>query len=548
MRVRLLAVLVLAGLLLAGPLLVPSPVRAQEKASKPTLVLRLDSLDELIAHARYLASLSEQEEPLKQFEGLLKAKTGPKGLMGLDTKKPIGLYGSLQTELTDSQLVLMLPVSDEKAVLDFLEKLDFKAEKGKDGLYTVHIEAIPLPAIFRFANGYLYGTIKASEKQEEGLAKAGLPRPESILSAAPGDALVLTANLDAIPAPLKKMVVTQASLQLSRAADENPARKETEAQKEFRLALIDQAGAGFKSLVNDSETLTLRVQLDRKKHDIAATLTLQPRAGSDLARTIKGMVAENSVGASLGASEAAMRGSLYLALPERLRKTLADVFKEGFQAALAKESNPEARKAASALRDAFEPTASSGVFDLGFAFQGPGKGGRFTIVGGARVEGGAKFEKALEDALAKLPADKKKELTLNADKAEGVNIHKVTPDRVDDYAKQVLGDGPFYFAIREDAVLFTLGENALGALKNALARKPALGQPAEVELNMAGVARLMAREQKAAPEIANKVFTEKGSDRIVLRVEAGGKLEVKLSTKAQVLAFGALLDKARKER
>ena len=65
---------------------------------------------------------------------------------------------------------------------------------------------------------------------------------------------------------------------------------------------------------------------------------------------------------------------------------------------------------------------------------------------------------------------------------------------------------------------------------------------------MARVARLMGREEKAAPEIAKKVFTEKGSDRMMLRVTAGGELEVKLSTRTQVLAFGALLDKARKEK
>jgi hypothetical protein len=460
------------------------------------------------------------------------------------------LYGTLQTELTESQLVLMLPVSDEKAFLDFLEKINLKAEKGKDGLYTVQIENIPLPAIFRFANGYLYGTIKYGEKQEEGLAKARLPRPESLLEAAPGNLLVLTANLDAIPAPLKKEVVIQFALQLSRAAEENQPRKETPAQKEFRLALMDEIGASFKTLVNDSETLSLRVHLDREKHDIAATLTLQPRADSGLARNIKGLVAEQSVGASLGAgaSGAVMRGSIYLAVPERLRKHLADVFKEGFQSALAKESNPDARKAASALLEAFEPTTGAGVFDLGLVFQGPGKGDRFTIIGGARVKGGVAIEKAIKDALAKVPADKKKELTLDADKAEGVNIHKVTPDKLDDNAKQLLGDGPFYFAIRDDALLFTLGENALGALKNALAQKPALGQPAQFELSMAGVARLMGREEKLAPEIAKKVFTEKGSDRIALRVTAGGQLEVKLSAKAQVLAFGALLDKARKEK
>src|SRR5262245_57417550 len=137
MRSRLFPGLPLAGLVLA--LSAPAPARApvpdKKPESKPAVVVTLKSLDELIADARYLFALVDKEEEGKQLEKFLKSKTGPKGLEGVDPKKPIGLYGTLGTKgLADSHGVLLLPIADEKAFLKMLENLDLKPEKGKDGL------------------------------------------------------------------------------------------------------------------------------------------------------------------------------------------------------------------------------------------------------------------------------------------------------------------------------------------------------------------------------------------------------------------------------
>src|SRR5262249_50731727 len=133
MRTRLLPWLFLAGLALALP---GARGRADTKAGdtepatpfKGALVLRIKPIDDLIADARYVAKLAGREEETRQLEKLLKSKTGPKGLEGIDTKKPLGAYGVLQPKFDESQGVFLLPIADEQTFLKFLETMDLKTE------------------------------------------------------------------------------------------------------------------------------------------------------------------------------------------------------------------------------------------------------------------------------------------------------------------------------------------------------------------------------------------------------------------------------------
>src|SRR5205823_6294284 len=115
---------------------------------EPTVLVRLKSLDGLIADARYLVEMAGKEEEAKQAEGFLKAFTGPKGLEGIDTTRPIALYGYLKAEAPESPFALMLPVADEKALLDLLERQGYKRKKGEDDIYEVALPNSPLPAFY----------------------------------------------------------------------------------------------------------------------------------------------------------------------------------------------------------------------------------------------------------------------------------------------------------------------------------------------------------------------------------------------------------------
>src|ERR687885_438540 len=130
MRTRLLPWVALLGLAAVVRPAWPS----EDGAARPTVVVRLGPLDRLTADARYLVELAGREEVGKQLEGLVKSRTGPKGFEGIDTGKPLGLYARVGDKgLADSTVVALLPIADQAAFLDFLDRLEVKAERGKDG-------------------------------------------------------------------------------------------------------------------------------------------------------------------------------------------------------------------------------------------------------------------------------------------------------------------------------------------------------------------------------------------------------------------------------
>src|SRR5262245_43643335 len=133
-----------------------APAAAQEP---PTVLVRVAPLDEITETAGYVAALADQEEAAKQFLGLMKALTGPKGLEGIDTKKPWGAYGDISAAALDSPVVILLPIADEETFLGALKsRFGLEPKKGGDGVYKQEIPGAPVTAYFRFANGYVYAT------------------------------------------------------------------------------------------------------------------------------------------------------------------------------------------------------------------------------------------------------------------------------------------------------------------------------------------------------------------------------------------------------
>jgi hypothetical protein len=507
------------------------------------VVVRIKAIDDLLADARYLVKQAGREEEAKQFEGMLKARTGPKGLEGIDTKKPMGLYGSVAGRLDQSQAVLLVPIADEKTFLEFLDSVDLKPEKDKTGLYTLQLPNSPFPVEGCFANGYLYASVKFSDKV--GLpAKDKLPLPATVLAGGEG-ILSVTANIDRIPMQLRKVGISGSSLQLGNLKEEAPPG-ETEAQKKLREEILDEAAEQVKLVLTDGQAVMLKLDVDRKSHDLSLSFSFGSKPGSPLEKELTELGKMKSVAPGLAGKNSAMGGFLHLSVPKKLLKALGAVVDEGFEKLLEKV-DPGAREVLTPLAEALKPTAKEGTLGLGVSMRGPAKDGKYTLVGSLGLTDGESIEKAIKKVVDKLPEEAKKPIKLDADKAEGVNIHRITPEHLDAQVKEVLGDGPMYFAVRKDTLFVSAGDNALDAIKQTLALKPKAGGPIELELSLSRIAKLMTKEHPTAPEAAKKAFTEEGSDKVRLSVTGGSKIEVRLNVKSAVIAFAALLDKAKKE-
>jgi hypothetical protein len=513
---------------------------------KPAVVLRVDAVDNLDEQGRYLAELLGKGEEYKQFVATLKEKTGPKGLQGLDAKKPVGLYATVSKELLKSDVVVLLPIVDEKAFVKTLEKIPLKVEKGDDGLYTVKPESIPFveKVMFRFANGYLYATVKANAYPGAKLDKESLPKPEDVLAEGTGSLAALTLNLDQIPNEFRDLALTQVSQHLAAARDkEGPG--ETKAVKTLRLAVLDEAGDQIKSILKYAATLSLRVDLDRKTNDASVALKLTPEAGSKLAKDIASMKPASSLSGSVSAADSAARLAVHLTLPERIRAVIGPAIDDAFKDALENEPAEKKRELAKGALDALKPTIKAGVLDAALDFRGPGAKGKATVLFVAAVKDGQGIEKAIRKAHDSLPKEARDNFTWNAEKVGDVNIHKGTFPAGNKVYEFLMGDGPGYVAYRDDALFLTMGEGSLPTIKDAIKAERRSGKVLDASVAVKRLVPFVLVGGDQLVKIANKVFKAEGDDGVTLNLTTGKALELKLTAKTPILTFAREVDGAR---
>src|SRR5262245_30669397 len=96
---------------------VPVVRAADARELAPAFTLQVRSLDEILDSVKYLATLAGKEEEAKQLDGLVKARVGPKGLEGVDTKRPLGMYSILRGSVN----IALIPIASEEAFLSLLE-------------------------------------------------------------------------------------------------------------------------------------------------------------------------------------------------------------------------------------------------------------------------------------------------------------------------------------------------------------------------------------------------------------------------------------------
>jgi len=231
----LLRKLLLAPVFLLAVLAIP--VRADDSApTEPTLLVRIQSIDGLMANGKYIAALAGQEEAATQFEKMLPSFLGPKGLAGtgLDTKQPIGLYGVLTPGVQDSVIVVMVPVTDEKSFVDALNdhlgKFNVTPNKGNDGVYTVGVPGLPFEAYFIVADKYAYITVRDKDPILPGKRFSAA----KLLKGDDNTVLSASLRLDLIDKSLKQLALGQLENQMA-AAKERKGPNETEAQTKLKI-------------------------------------------------------------------------------------------------------------------------------------------------------------------------------------------------------------------------------------------------------------------------------------------------------------------------
>jgi len=517
-----------------------TPTAVVAKADKPALILRVAALDTLIADVFHLAKVIGREDEVKQAETLLKNFTGPKGIEGLDTKKPWGVYGKIGPSGIDSEGVVLLPIANQKVFLEFLNKVGQKPEE-KEGLYTLNVDSSPFPLFFRFHNGYLWGTLR----DENSIAVKNLPDAAELLSPEKTGAMSLTFDFSAVPQQLRTMVLDKIDEGLKQAKEKAPAN-ESETEKRGRLAGIDLSGELFKQVLTDGGETIAKIDLDRRNDEMLVEFSFAGKPGSTLAKNLASMGARKGLVASLPGSDSAYFVGFNIGLPESLAKLAADGFKQGFNDAMAKDpqNDPKKKELASKLYDILLPIFEKGIFDLGVDIRGPGPKNKYTIIGGIAVPDARKVEALIKQLRTDVP-ELATVIELDVAKSDKATYHRLAIDPLPKDIVQIVGNSPITLGFTADTVYFALGSESQKAIEEQTTKGFAAGPLIQADMRMNRMAPIFGIKEKAVLGAAKKAFDGKpNQDLFQTKVTSGDKLVFKMSMKTQVLAFfGALAPK-----
>lgn len=447
-------------------------------AERPTVVVQVSPISKTIADIRHLiasvAGPGQSETAIKEFEKSLEDTLGEMGFDGLDVTRPLAAYANVPDDPAKTVSVLVLPITGEKEFLALLKRLHFPAteQAGNAGLYKV--ENFPksddkaVPTTLRFADGLAYVAINDAD----GASLAAEKRVPLNSLIQPGETADLTArlNVDRIP----KATITKLLEQFN----ELVKKEKEEAGAAFQQTFID-LGAKFVTrnatlLMQDASEVRFRLGFDQAKHDMYYTLTLVPKPGTPLAKSIAEWKPTPSPIAGLVSKETCLYYGFQLPLFAPELREIAEAGMTTLNPLTAMQAPPPAKPIVDEIFKGLSRTFKAGHGDLMLTLNSPNKDGHYTAMFGFSFEDSSSVEKAFRDGIKGLPEPFQSLVTFDADKAGKTAIHKISfGDSLPERAQAVFGPSAVVaLAFAPDAIIVGFGPDSIAAVKAALLAPP----------------------------------------------------------------------------
>ena len=508
-------------------------------AADPAIVYQTQPIGRVLDDSRAVIGMIAGDKAVESFNKEIKTKLGDRGFLGLDINRPILGYIDVTPDLTDTVLVLALPVSNEKDFLDFCERWNKSKPKAlKDGLYEVPPLTPELKAVMRVSEGYAY-------------IATGVKDPARTLDA---KSIVPTAKL---------YDPTDISLASGRVYfDRIPKEVRTKAKEAFdqfdKMIAGGGGGVGMQekvlldpllglakralALSEGAKEAALRLELNPGTADFQATLTVTPIAGSPLEKVIGGMKPAMNAFADLVTPDAAagLRLQIPFDIPEVRDSTVKGL--EFLQKEAANNAFGPVKPMIDELLKGSIRTVKAGPVDVGVVVRGPDKDGAFTGVGAITFDDPSAIEKEFKKFVTgNAPADFQQALKWDAEKVNGVSVHTLD-------LSMMPGEGPAFirmfgqnatmaFAFAPKAYYQAIGPDPIGAIKAAMALKPGEAPHLQAVVNPSRLVKLVqAADPQAGAIVAGTIGTDdKLAQAVALSVSGGKELTVKFGLSGTVI-------------
>jgi hypothetical protein len=500
---------------------------AQEAApAQPVAVVSIASIEEVLGDIGYLTETAGQGDFGKMIALLSGGYT-----VGMDKKRPLGMVVTLKDD--EPSGLMFLPVKNLEAVLAGIEDQVGKPKDAGDGILELS-DTGGRPIFLKQVEGWTFVSQKANEL-------ADLPQFDP--AAALGDltqnyTVAVRFNVGAIPADMKKVAVAQMKAQAERKL-----REQLEEQPEEQRALSERYTRSMleqvTSLIQDTEQITMGLQVDAKGKSTHLDLTVVARSGTKLAEEMALLHDLKSSHAGLLASDAAVNFHMATRVSEEDAALYLEMMKVARENTLKQVENDEdldndearqiAKDVVNSLFDVGEKTLAAGKVEGGAAlFLTPE--GKVNLVGGGTVQDAAR----LEDAFKKLIEAAKNEpktpkVNFNAAQHEGVRFHTMSLpiEEKEQEARQIFGENlDVAVGFGQESVYIAFGpagvETTRSIIDASKARESETVSPGQFVVSLAPILRFASavKEDPVVTMLAAAAENNVGRDRILIKGDA----------------------------
>jgi hypothetical protein len=364
------------------------------------------------------------------------------------------------------------------------------------------------------------------------VAKDKLIAPKTFFADKMTGLLSATVHFDRIPADLRKAVYGQLELQLKEGA-----KNATDpTQKRLNEFLVDVGVDAVKTLLTEGDTLNAVLDVEPKSDDIKLGLTVTPKSGTTLAKTLASFADRDTVAALVSAVKNPLLSlGVNFTLPPETKKKFAAMF-EGLAKDMVDNANENDKPGAKLVTDSLLPTLTSGDLQLGLALSSDSKG-KVGLTAAVKAKDGKEIEKTAK-LLAQFVPKEAAEFTADTDTVGKGNVHKLTfakPDGVP------FSSDTMWLLTADDLVAVHTGDKADG-VKAIGTAKPAKAPMLSFEMSWVRFAKLTnSAEADTIKNLVNSVFEDTKTDGLdTLKITGTGGKELKLNVTLKGKAFAFL--------
>jgi|GEM_PF-1974752 len=521
-----------------------APTTAQQATQAPTapVEIRLRSINDLLGKADYLAGLIGQQQTFRAL--IQQIPLDPqKGLFGVDTRRPIGIYGDISLNVEEGAAVFLLPIAHFESLAGFLQnQAGLQIEKKSNGNMTVQLPpGGPVETLYaRLADGYLYVTNRESQLEARNLITAKnffAQNDEAVAS--------ITLRLNRIPAVVRRDLLAQLDQSLRELQDQA-----LEKTNPFERAGFTFGGKStvnlMRALIEEVRELHLRLLVDERQDFLSLDVIVVPNTNSVAARNFASLGQKTSLAYGVtNVKSAVLRGNVHFSLTEDTLK-MWNEWMDSFAQELIDNAPAEDKVVAENVVRSLLPTLKAGVADAAISMTAPNARGHYTVLAAVGIKEGKKVNAAIAE-LAKLyvrDSGDKQAVKWNFAEVGRFTLHQVDrilPPEVQPY----LGSRSLWLAVSDDLLVLSAGPDA-SVLRNALTLKPAPAPALSLDVSLVGLARLA--NENVTPQQVNAVVSQifgrggpVGKDMLRLSVQGGQNLTMRLSVQGGGIRFLAAL-------